>query len=63
MVLNNSKIWQKNEGEEAVYSCGCIGPQNGERYCPCMMRTRNRERQQWLDELLEKYDLVPKGDK
>lgn len=23
-----------------VTACGCIGPQNGEPLCPCMMRAR-----------------------
>jgi len=23
---------------EAAHSCSCIGPQNGQPYCPCQMR-------------------------
>lgn len=30
----------KLERDEASRACGCIGPQNGEPYCPCMMRAK-----------------------
>lgn len=26
--------------DQISYSCGCIGPQNGEPFCPCMMRAK-----------------------
>jgi len=30
----------KLETDVAAQACGCIGPQNGEPYCPCAMRAR-----------------------
>lgn len=50
-------IWKS---DERVHSCNCIGPQNGDNYCPCMMRSKAQEKQKWLDDLKQVYDLVPK---
>lgn len=30
--------------DQGFHMCGCIGPQNGDKYCPCEMRSRGLER-------------------
>lgn len=30
--------WIANEDEPKMRACNCIGPQNGQPLCPCMMR-------------------------
>lgn len=63
-ILNEYKhIWTNTD---QVHACNCVGPRNGEPLCPCMMRSKAQERQKWLNDLKEIYDLVPKknaGDK
>lgn len=28
-------------GQGGTHACACVGPQNGDPYCPCRMRWRN----------------------
>jgi hypothetical protein len=32
-------------------SCGCIGPQNGEPYCPCQMRGPRQADGRWVKDM------------
>lgn len=54
------KDYKWNGFDEEVHACNCVGPQGGERLCPCMLRSENQKKQAWMNEILEKYDLVPK---
>lgn len=31
-----------------VHQCGCVGPQNGEPLCPCMMRGVRQRNGRWI---------------
>ena len=33
------------------YSCGCIGPQNGDPLCPCMMRSVTVENGRYVQKI------------
>lgn len=39
--------WQSIAGNEP-HACGCIGPQNGQPLCPCMMRGVTIENGQYV---------------
>jgi len=41
--------------KEGYHSCGCIGPQNGQPLCPCMMRGVTIENGRYV----KKQDLGP----
>lgn len=49
------------EDRRAARACGCIGPQNGEPYCPCMMRAKGivRRNGRWVE---PERDLGPVMD-
>lgn len=36
-------------GTGATHSCGCVGPQNGEPYCPCRMRGVIERDGRWIE--------------
>jgi hypothetical protein len=31
-----------------MHACNCMGPQNGEPYCPCMMRDMVQHEGRWI---------------
>ena len=33
----------------ATHSCGCVGPQRGEPYCPCRMRGVIQRNGRWIE--------------
>ena len=35
-------------GDTNAQSCGCVGPQNGEPLCPCMMRGMIKRDGRWI---------------
>jgi len=45
--------------KEDYHSCGCIGPQNGQPLCPCMMRGVTIENGRYV----KKQDLGPVDEK
>lgn len=54
-----TKFWQKQQvptfttgttaTQSATHSCGCIGPQRGEPYCPCRMRGVIQRDGRWIE--------------
>lgn len=36
-------------GASTFHACNCIGPQNGEPYCPCKMRGVERRGGRWVE--------------
>lgn len=32
-----------------AHACGCVGPQNGEPYCPCRMRGVTQRDGRWIE--------------
>lgn len=51
----------KLDTDTNVRTCGCIGPQNGEPYCPCMMRA-NRVYQKdgrWVEPEKDLGPVIP----
>jgi len=45
-VTHAKRIKQELEGARA---CNCIGPQNGEPRCPCMMRGLIQRNGRWIE--------------
>jgi hypothetical protein len=39
-MTDKAKSWTSEGYRGSVQSCFCIGPQNCEPYCPCMMRAK-----------------------
>lgn len=53
-----SEFWQKQQvatitagstGDQVSHSCGCVGPQRGEPYCPCRMRGVIQRDGRWIE--------------
>jgi hypothetical protein len=51
-----SAFWEHKTDREAPHACFCIGPQNGEPLCPCMMRGRAIERSKMREEILAEIE-------
>lgn len=49
---------------DAVHACNCIGPQPGERKCPCALRAESEQGRRMVSEGVVingvEYELVPK---
>lgn len=58
MWQQKPKMWQERLDEPRA--CFCIGPQDGEPLCPCMMRNRQRERDNMRQEILEEIEAEKK---
>lgn len=50
---------------ESASPCSCVGPQNGDKLCPCARRAQNKIDWQMLTEGIviagQRYKLVPDG--
>lgn len=44
-ALDAIKSWSMGvtQPSEIVHACNCIGPQNGERVCPCRLRSESEQ--------------------
>lgn len=42
-----------DEAGYQTHACNCIGPQNGEKYCPCRMRGKAAEKAALRKEIIE----------
>lgn len=47
--LNEALAYAKADNK--TYSCGCIGPQNGDPLCPCMMRSVTVENGRYVQKI------------
>jgi hypothetical protein len=52
------KSWEStvNPKELKAHACHCVGPQNGEPLCPCMMRGVTKKDGRWI---IPEKDLGP----
>ncbi len=41
--------WRTYYGETGNHACFCVGPQNGEPRCPCMMRGLVQRDGRWIE--------------
>lgn len=60
--LRNASLQMRTDS--TVRACNCIGPQAGERKCPCALLAESQQGQQMIREGVVidgvEYDLVPK---
>lgn len=52
--------WTHLETDTKSHMCNCIGPQPGQKYCPCMLRGKHEE-EKLLRERLIKEGWTPPG--
>jgi len=52
MNMSNTdwSVGYKLNAADRMHACNCIGPQPGEKLCPCMLRGENERKRQMLHE-------------